>query len=100
MHALPILCEFTKQLETRYTPTDRRWEFLRNFRTAGTIMLDRLDAIQKADVISKYESPIVGLITLLEDLLDDGLISLVKPEVSLPTHRTAVCRHSTQSLYN
>jgi hypothetical protein len=82
-HALPILRELTKQLESRYTYTDRRWEFMRTFRTAATILLDRLGAIVEADVTTKYEVPITELAMLLEELLDDGLISAVGHKVRL-----------------
>jgi hypothetical protein len=80
-HALPILGELAKQLGTGYTYTDRRWEFLRTFHTAATILLDRLGAIEEAEMTSHYELSITELAILLEELLDDDLTHKVNHKV-------------------
>lgn len=91
-HALRILGEHTKQLGTHYAHTDRRLEFLRIFRSAAMILLDRIGAVERDKMISRYELSINELAILLEEVLDDGLIRMVDPKVRAASFTTAAPR--------
>jgi hypothetical protein len=81
LHALPILSDLTQCLESTFSLRDRRWEFLQSFRTAATILADRISAVEEEGAIKDFVDPILSLARLLEELLDDRIIEAAQSKV-------------------
>ena len=73
LHALPVFIQLTRSLSATFSLVDKRRGFLQNFRTAATILLDRLAAIDETNVSDHFAGATVRLARLLEELLDVSL---------------------------